>query len=55
MLGQREHATRTLDGYGHLFGDEVDGVANRLDPARHADFSRTRGEAKMLKLDSRTA
>ncbi len=43
MLGHST-ATLTLDLYGHLFGDELDGVANRLDAAvreQVADFSRT--------------
>jgi hypothetical protein len=38
----------TLDLYGHLFGDELDAVAERLDVAARAsaDFSRTdRGPA----------
>ena len=34
-------ATVTLDRYGHLFGDELDAVAERIDAARTADFSRT--------------
>ena len=40
MLG---HASRdvTLDRYGHLFGDELDAVADRMDAAR-ADCMRTR-------------
>jgi len=39
MLGHAS-ATLTLDRYGHLFGDELDGVADRLD-AHRADFLRT--------------
>lgn len=39
MLGHAS-ATLTLDRYGHLFGDEVDSVADGLDQHR-ADFSRT--------------
>ena len=39
MLGHAS-ATLTLDRYGHLFGDELDTVADRLDQHR-ADFSRT--------------
>jgi hypothetical protein len=30
----------TLDRYGHLFGDELDAVADRMDAAR-ADWMRT--------------
>ena len=33
----------TLDRYGHLFGDELDAVADRMDAAR-ADWLRTEGE-----------
>lgn len=40
MLGHKS-ATLTLDRYGHLFGDELDLVAERLD-AHRADFLRTR-------------
>lgn len=29
-------AARTLDRYGHLFGDELDTVADRLDEAARA-------------------
>ncbi len=34
MLGHAS-ATLTLDRYGHLFGDELDAVADRLDAAAH--------------------
>ena len=40
MLGHKS-ATQTLDRYAALFGDELDGVAERIDDARRADFSRT--------------
>jgi site-specific recombinase XerC len=42
MLGHAS-ATLTLDQYGHLFGDELDAVADRIDAAARAaaDFSRT--------------
>lgn len=40
MLGHAS-ATLTLDRYGHLFGDELDAVAERLDSHR-ADYLRTR-------------
>jgi integrase len=49
MLGHAS-ATLTLDRYGHLFGDELDSVADRLDQHR-ADFSRTpRGLATVTPL-----
>jgi hypothetical protein len=35
MLGHAS-AAMTLDRYGHLFGDELDAVADRLDAARAA-------------------
>jgi integrase len=54
MLGHAS-ATLTLDRNGHLFGDELDGVADRLDAARHADFSRTRRDLEVVALDARTA
>lgn len=41
MLGHSS-ATLTLDRHGHLFGDELDTVADRLDAAR-ADWRRTSG------------
>lgn len=37
MLGHAS-ATLTLDRYGHLFGDELDAVAGRLDAARAASL-----------------
>jgi integrase len=33
MLGHAS-AAMTLDRYGHLFGDELDAVADRMDAAR---------------------
>ena len=39
MLDHASAAT-TLDRYGHLFGDELDAVAGRMDAAR-ADWMRT--------------
>ena len=41
MLGHAS-AAMTLDRYGHLFGDELDAVADRMDAAR-ADWLRTEG------------
>jgi integrase len=40
MLGHAS-ASMTLDRYGHLFGEELDAVADRLD-AHRADSLRTR-------------
>ena len=41
MLGHAS-AAMTLDRYGHLVGDELDAVADRMDAA-HADWLRTEG------------
>ena len=41
MLGHTS-AAMTLDRYGHLFGDELDAVADRMAAAR-ADWLRTEG------------
>jgi hypothetical protein len=38
MLGHKS-AVMTLDLYGHLFGDQLDDVADRLDSAARADSS----------------
>ena len=43
MLGHAS-AAMTLDRYGHLFGDELDAVADRMDAAR-ADWMRTEGRS----------
>ena len=43
MLGH-DSAAMTLDRYGHLFGDELDAVADRMDAAR-ADWMRTEGRS----------
>ncbi len=43
MLGHAS-AAMTLDRYGHLFGDELDAVADRMDAAR-ADRLRTEAGA----------
>ena len=43
-------AAMTLDRYGHLFGDELDAVADRMDAAR-ADWMRTeRPEAHVRRI-----
>jgi integrase len=56
MLGHAS-ATLTLDRYGHLFGDELDAVADRIDAAARAaaDFSRTSDGQDVVPLDARTA
>ena len=57
MLGHRS-ATVTLDQYGHLFGDDLDSVADRLDAHARtargllADYLRTGGQ--LIKLPSDT-
>jgi integrase len=49
MLGHAS-AAMTLDRYGHLFGDESDAVADRMDAAR-ADWMRTEaGSARIQRL-----
>ncbi|HEV7211922.1 MAG TPA: tyrosine-type recombinase/integrase, partial [Blastococcus sp.] len=47
MLGHAS-AAMTLDRYGHLFGDELDAVADRMDAAR-ADWMRTEGDAAPIR------
>ena len=49
MLGHAS-ATQTLDRYAALFGDELDGLAERIDAARHADFSRTSRAPKVVAI-----
>jgi len=54
MLGHAS-ASMTLDRYGHLLGDELDGVADRLDAAA-ADFLRTSsGSAAVSHLPRKAA
>ena len=49
MLGHAS-AAMTLDRYGHLFGDELDAVADRMAAAR-ADWLRTEcGSAPVRRL-----
>jgi len=53
MLGHKS-ATMTLDLYGHLFGDQLDDVADRMDAAASvaqgllADQARTTGRLAQL-------
>jgi site-specific recombinase XerD len=47
MLGHAS-AAMTLDRYGHLFGDELDAVADRIDAAR-ADWMRTEGRSASVR------
>jgi integrase len=52
MLGHAS-ATVTLDRYGHLFPDELDAVADRLDEAAaraSADYLRTNGQSSIVPL-----
>jgi len=51
MLGHAS-ATQSLDRYGALWGDELDAVAERIDAARAADFSRTSRGPKLVALES---
>jgi integrase len=55
MLGHTS-AAMTLDQYGHLFGDDLDAVATRLDAAsRAAEFSRTPSEGTVTDLRAKEA
>jgi integrase len=56
MLGHKS-AAMTLDRYGHLFGDELDAVAARIDRAAResAEFSRTKGDGEVIALRTHTA
>ena len=56
MLGHAS-ATLTLDRYGHLFGDELDAVADRIDVAARAaaEISRTHRGPNVVGLGARTA
>lgn len=47
MLGHRT-ATMTLDLYGHLFGDEMDALAGRLDAAAEAAFQMVADSVRTL-------
>lgn len=54
MLGHAS-ATLTLDRYGHLFADELDAVADRMDAARSAaaaDFLRTAAASTVVAIDA---
>jgi integrase len=56
MLGHAS-ATLTLDRYGHLFGDELDAVADRIDTAARAvaDLSRTNRGLNVVELPASAA
>ena len=56
MLGHAS-ATLTLDRYGHLFEDELDPVADRIDVAarKAAKVSRTKRGLAVVKLDPQSA
>jgi hypothetical protein len=47
----------TLDRYGHLFDDELDADADRIDVAARAsaDFSRTQRGSEVTELRGRSA
>ena len=49
MLGHAS-ATLTLDRYGHLFGDELDSVADRLDQHRADSLRAPRGLGTVASL-----
>ncbi len=49
MLGHKS-ATMTLDQYGHLFGDQLDDVADRMDAGRAAAVARPVPDAAVLDL-----
>jgi integrase len=51
ILGHKS-ATMTLDLYGHLFGDQLDEIADRLDAARGAGVAPLLPERKLINLDS---
>lgn len=53
MLGHAS-AAMTLDRYGHLFGDDLDAVADRLDAAaRVSGVPRVCPETKITKVTDR--
>ena len=56
MLGHAI-ATLTLDRYGHLFPDDLDGVADRMDDAARAsaEVSRTKRGPGVTRLRARPA
>jgi integrase len=49
MLGHAS-ATLTLDRYGHLFGDELDAVSEKLDRARRSDVPQMCPRVKVVHL-----
>jgi hypothetical protein len=51
MLGHKS-ATMTLDQYGHLFGDQLDEVADRMDAARSAVVAHSWPTAPVIELDT---
>jgi hypothetical protein len=53
MLGHKS-ATMTLDLYGHLFGDQLDDVADALDAAATADrVANPLPQSRVLDLDAK--
>jgi integrase len=51
MLGHKS-ATMTLDQYGHLFGDQLDEVADRMDEARRAAVAHLLPTAPVVDLSA---
>ncbi len=60
MLGHAS-AAMTLDRYGHLFPDDLDAVADRIDAAarasadERADLARTSAVAQVIDLHAKEA
>ena len=54
MLG-RKSAIMTLDLYGHLFPDQLDDVADRLDAGRGLAADSVRTEGVVIALSARAA
>lgn len=50
MLGHKD-AAMTLNQYGHLFGDQLDDVADAMDAARTSQVPATRVPAAVVRLD----
>ena len=51
IVGGHASAAMTLDQYGHLFGDRLDEVAERMAAAREAAVARVLPEAEIIDLD----
>ena len=53
MLGHKS-ATMTLDVYGHLFGDDLDSVAERLNASAANRVQNVYGTAEVIDLAERS-